>query len=128
MIEFGFMMKLRTKSKIEVTNITNEINQEVGDCKAVLLFVPHTTAAITVNEDESNLRKDLENFYGDLFEGNWKHNNIDNNAEAHLGSSTIGASLTLPVKESNLDLGTWQDILFIELDGPRKREIRIVEL
>lgn len=120
---------VHTKKKIQVLNITSDIKKvkTIRD-GFVVLYVPHTTAALVINEDESGLASDLEKFYGRLAEGTWKHNTIDDNAEAHITSTTLNSSLVVPVEKGELILGTWQSILFIELDGPRDRTLYVKEL
>ncbi|MEW5996847.1 MAG: secondary thiamine-phosphate synthase enzyme YjbQ [Candidatus Micrarchaeota archaeon] len=117
---------IRTSRKVEVLDITSEVSKRMKGGSLCVLFTPHTTAALTVNEFEPLLKSDLERFYSSTIpEKNWKHNSIDNNAEAHLLSSIIKPSVAIPVKGGSLSLGTWQKILFIELDGPRTRTVHM---
>jgi secondary thiamine-phosphate synthase enzyme len=67
-------------------------------------------------------------FYEKLAQGDWAHNKIDNNAQAHLSAIAIGNSVMVPVTEGEPALGTWQSILFVELDGPRERQVYLKEL
>ena len=122
-------INVKTSQKLDIVNITRDVENaiKVKD-GAVLVYTPHTTGALVLNEDESNLRNDMKMFYSELAKGSWGHNTIDNNAEAHLASSTLNPSLVLPVENSRLVLGTWQSILFVELDGPRERSVYIKEL
>ncbi len=125
------MMSFRvsTNRKIDVINITGQVERF---CKikegAVVVHIPHTTAGLIINEDERNLNSDMIRLYGELARGSWGHNTIDNNAEAHLVASLLNHSLTIPVSEGNLLLGTWQSILLVELDGPRERTVYVSEL
>jgi secondary thiamine-phosphate synthase enzyme len=91
----------------------------------VIVYTKHTTTAITVNENESGLKEDMLNILERVIPtgAGYEHDRIDNNADAHLRAILIGNSITVPVSGGNLDLGTWQSILFVELDGPRKRKI-----
>jgi secondary thiamine-phosphate synthase enzyme len=81
---------------------------------------------LIVNEYEPGLVSDIETLLGRLIPKlDYKHDRIDNNADSHLRSILLQSSLVLPVKKSRLDLGTWQRILFIELDGPRDRTLTV---
>ena len=95
----------------------------LGTC---LLFVPHTTAAILINENEDPaLRKDLDEFLRTVLprDGNYHHN--DGNCDAHLKASVIGSSKTLLIESGRLVLGRWQGVFLCEFDGPRRRELLV---
>jgi len=115
--------EVNTNKSIEVIDITSQVEEMVKDGKACLVFTPHATAAVIVNEFEPNIKSDYEKFFSEMAKGNWKHNAIDNNAEAHLLSALSSPSIILPVKDGRLELGTWQSIMLVELDGPRKRKV-----
>ncbi len=118
-----------TRKKVEIVNITAEVERLTRISEgAVLLHIPHTTAALVLNEDERNLKNDMERFYGKLADGKWAHNTIDDNAEAHLAASTLNSSLLIPVSGGKPVLGTWQSILLVELDGPRDRTVYLRRL
>lgn len=123
MIELKSEFFIETKKQVEIVDITSEVEKRTGDVKACVVYVPHATAALIVNEFEPNIKSDYEEFFSRIAKGNWKHNAIDNNAEAHLLSALISPSIVLPVKNGRLELGTWQSIMLVELDGPRKRRI-----
>lgn len=122
-------MSVSTSQRVEVLDITDMISsaKTIKD-GVIVIHIPHTTAGLMINENESNLRKDMERFFGSLAKGEWQHNTIDNNAEAHLVSSTLNSSISIPVESGELALGTWQSILFVELDGPRQRSVYLKEL
>lgn len=122
-------LAVSTKQKIQVLDITGQVTaaRRIDD-GCIVLHVPHTTAALAINENENNLKTDMEKFYGSLAKGSWGHNTIDNNAEAHLASTTLNSSLIIPVEKGKLILGRWQSILFVELDGPRERKVYVKEL
>ena len=88
----------------------------------VSIFSRHSTSAIVVNENERGLLNELEfmldNLVSDKF--SYEHDRIDDNARSHLKSFLLSSSECLPVKNGKLDLGTWQSVFFIELDGPRR--------
>jgi len=118
-----------TKRKAELIDITEKVRaaaeQKVQD-GICLVFVPHVTAGLLLNEHEPNLQQDLLALFKRLApEGNYAHNKIDDNAEAHLLSSLFSPTLSLPIEEGRLVLGTWQRILLCEFDGPRTRRVII---
>ena len=110
----------------EIEKITNKSNLKQGTC---LVFTPHTTAAILINEDESGFKADMEKLIETWIpEGDWQHNHVDGNATAHLASSLIGQSRTIPIISGDLQLGTWQQIFLVELDGPRRNRKVVVQV
>lgn len=109
----------------QVESLVSKSGVKEGIC---LVFVPHATAGIVVNEFEPNLKQDFEQIFEKLVPpSNYAHNQIDDNAQAHLKSGVIGPSATLPVEAGKLVLGTWQSIVLCEFDGPRERRV-IVKL
>ena len=89
---------------------------------------PHATAAITVNEnDDPNIGTDFLRALAKMVpeHDGWLHDRIDNNAAAHIKSALVGPSVTIPVIDGKLALGTWQNVFFCEFDGPR-RERRVI--
>lgn len=130
MTDMPVELSINTDSRLTVQDVTKEVGAAVpesadGTCT---VFVPHTTAAVTVNEGERRLLSDFETALSDLVrDDGWKHDRIDDNADAHVRAMMIGPSVTVPVNDGDLDLGTWQSILFVECDGPRTRTLRVVE-
>ena len=120
---------IKTKSATEIVNITGQVNALVKKSGVkdgtLIVFTPHTTTAITVNEDEPRLLKDIDRKFSDLVPKGqgYAHDSIDSNAHSHILASIIGCSVALPVTDGRAALGTWQSILFIELDGPRSRRV-----
>ena len=114
---------LNSSRNFEIIDITSMINDEI-DIKSgiVNIFSKHSTSAIVVNENESGLLQDLGLMLGDLVSDkySWQHDRIDNNAKSHLKSFLLSSSETIPISNGKLDLGTWQSVFFVELDGPRK--------
>ncbi|GCF15415.1 hypothetical protein Harman_33500 [Haloarcula mannanilytica] len=91
------------------------------------MFVRHTTAGITVNEAEPRLLGDLGDALGDLVpDAGWDHDELDGNADAHVRAMVVGASETIPVRDGDLDVGTWQSVLLVDCDGPRERAVDVV--
>ncbi|MEE0939753.1 secondary thiamine-phosphate synthase enzyme YjbQ [Methanobrevibacter sp.] len=118
----SYSLKIDTNKSFEIIDITSQINNLIDIDKGIIsIFSKHSTSAIVVNENESGLLKDLEftldNLIDDKF--SYSHDRIDNNARSHLKSFLLSSSETLPIENGKLDLGTWQSVFFIELDGPR---------
>ena len=123
--EFG----IKTSRRREVVDITDKVEEIVEKSKIkngiCLVFLPHATAALILEENESGLKNDIENQIEKLFpEGaGYEHDRIDDNADSHLASGFIGQSRIYPVKDGKIVRGTWQRALLLELDGPRHRRI-----
>ena len=119
-------LKIKTHKREELVDITDLIRHRIPISQGVVhIFVFHTTAGITINENaDPNLPTDILNFLNKLIpQGRWLHDKIDNNADAHIKASLIGSSISIPVEEGKLQLGTWQNIFLCEFDGPRERNI-----
>lgn len=115
-------IKINTNRNFEIIDITSKINELIDvEIGIISIFSRHSTSAIVVNENESGLLSDLEftlnNLITDKF--TYQHDRIDDNAKSHLKSFLLSSSECLPIKDGRLDLGTWQSVFFIELDGPR---------
>lgn len=117
-----------TQQRVELVSITRQVSDAVRDSGlvdgAVLVFVPHTTAAVTISENADpdvvhDIRLALDRIAPDLDE--FRH--AEGNSEAHVRSSLIGCSQLVPVENGSLALGTWQGIYFCEFDGPRRRRV-----
>jgi secondary thiamine-phosphate synthase enzyme len=124
-------IEVRTKSSHEIVDITGQVNSAIKRSKvkdgSMTVFTPHTTTALTVNENEGRLIKDIEKKLLDLVPKGqgYHHDGIDGNAHSHILASIIGCSISIPIIGGSPSLGTWQSILFIELDGPRNRKVII---
>lgn len=122
--------QLETHARVEFQDITaligkfiEESGVQQGTC---LVFVPHTTAALLINEnDDPALQKDLDNFLKQLAPRERDYHHNDGNCDAHLKAAVIGSSKALLVENGRLVLGRWQGVFFCEFDGPRRRELRI---
>ena len=104
----------------QVHNAVKQFDVEEGVC---CIYVPHTTAAVTINENtDPAVRRDMCMELDKLVppEGGYAH--IEGNSAAHIKSTIVGASISIPVLGGELQLGTWQDIFFCEFDGPRQRK------
>ena len=122
-------ISIKTTKNFELVDITKKINEvlKISGAKDGLLniFTRHTTTALFINENEDGLIKDYEDILFKLVprRGGYRHDRIDDNAHSHLKSIILNTSITIPFKDSKLLLGTWQRIFFVELDGPRSRNI-----
>ena len=122
--------QVRTQRRREIVDITAQVQRAVGNCECsdglVCVSVPHCTCAVYVNENESGLVADTLELIAKLAAGgSWRHNHIDDNAEAHLTVAVMGNSVCLPVAGGEVELGTWQRIMLVELDGPRERHVTV---
>lgn len=121
-------LNVSTQKRYQLIDITKEIEEFVKKNQVenglVLVFVPHSTAAIILTENEQRLKQDwllmLEKLVSDL---KFEHNKIDNNADSHILSGILGQEKTLMIEGGKLIRGTWQQIFLVELDGPRQRRI-----
>lgn len=122
-----FKHHISISKKTNLINITHEIEQDILSSGIrngiVVVYCPHTTAGITINENaDPDVIGDLIYGFEKAFptsDNNYKH--FEGNSHAHLKSSTVGASQTLILNEGSLILGIWQNIYFCEFDGPRNR-------
>ncbi len=112
---------------IDITRLVQEIVQKAGvEDGLCILLVPHTTAAVTINENaDPSVPKDILMELNKIvpFEDRYQH--TEGNSPAHIKSSLIGCSQTLFIESGKLLLGTWQGIFFCEFDGPRNRQVHI---
>lgn len=126
------MLEARSRSRFDIVDVTGEVERWLAQIKAgngvLVVYTPHTTAALAINEREEGLLEDIVELLKELTkpEGRWKHNLVDDNAHAHLGNVIVGGDKIIPVSGGRLALGTWQRILLLELDGPRVRRINLV--
>ncbi|MDT8719487.1 YjbQ family protein [Clostridium sp. 19966] len=122
--------QIQTKKSDEFINITNDINNIIGKNEIkdglAIIFCPHTTAGITINENaDPDVVRDIIYGLDKIYpvHGDYKH--FEGNSHAHLKASTFGFSQTLIISNGKLLLGTWQGIYFCEFDGPRIRKVHI---
>ncbi len=124
------ILKVKTRKKTELLDITKKVGDLLsgwGINEGVLvLYTKHTTTALIINENEGGLVADMEEMLRKLVPpADYRHDRIDNNAASHLRSILLGQHLVIPFSDDRLELGRWQSIFFVELDGPRTREIII---
>lgn len=126
-------LQIKTQAKQEIIDITERIERAVHDASlqdgVCTVFVPHTTAAITINENaDPAVKEDILHALGRLVPTGLHYKHAEGNAHAHIRASLLGHSVTVPIEDGKLALGTWQGILFCEFDGPRQREVWVTGL
>ncbi len=126
---------ISTSKSEELIDVTREIEEIVQTAKAkngiVHIFISHATAGIILNESaDPNIKTDFLNALERAIpkRANYLHDHIDRNASAHIRSALVGSSLTIPLKDRRMMLGTWQSIMFCEFDGPRRHRRIIVQI
>ena len=124
-------IEVKTSKEFEIVDITHSIEEIVKESGVkegiAVIFTKHTTTSLIINENEPRLLRDIERLFKGLVpkEGRYAHNSIDRNAHSHLRAILMNPSLTVPIEDGKLFLGTWQSILFIDLDGPRIRKVLV---
>lgn len=123
-------LHISTQKRSQFLNISTLVSSEVsksgiksGYC---LIYIPHTTAGVTINENtDPNVTEDLISILDKIAprEGNYQH--AEKNSDAHFKASLVGESCTIPIIDGRLALGSWQGIFFCEFDGPRQRKFKI---
>ena len=119
-------LRIRSSSREEMIDITREVEKRLPDAGGVcVLFVQHTTCGLTVNENaDPDVQTDMLGFLKRLipqYEPNFKHG--EQNSDAHIKSTLVGSSVTVPFENGKLVLGTWQAVYLCEFDGPRERKV-----
>ena len=124
-------IKVKTSSRTDLVDITREVSSAIerlgardGAC---LVYVPHTTAGVTINENaDPAVRQDIMMVLDRMvpWEGPYRH--AEGNAAAHVKASLVGFSAVIPVEGGRLVLGTWQGVYFCEFDGPRSRKVYVL--
>lgn len=117
----------RRNEFVDVTEEVRDVVKESGIKKGyVHLYVPHTTAAVTINENyDPSVKSDILNKLSDLVPAGAGYSHSEGNADSHIKASIIGSSDFIPVAGGDIDLGRWQGIFFCEFDGPRSRRMLI---
>ena len=119
---------VQSKKRIEFIDVTAKVREIVTSSGVangrVYLYVPHTTAAITINEGaDPSVQRDILTFINKLVPENGNYHHMEGNSDAHIKASVFGCSETILIQNHHLVLGTWQHIFFFEGDGPRTRKI-----
>ena len=124
-------LNYRSRQRTQIFDLTADVARLVagagiaeGLCS---VYVPHATAAVVINEnDDPNLCDDLLDALDRLIpQGQWRHDRVDGNGAAHLKAAMLGPSETVPIRDGRLQLGTWQAIMLVDLDGPRQRRVLV---
>ena len=112
---------------IDITEKINEVLKEAGIVSGICyVYVPHTTAAVTINEGaDPSVHRDIQNALTRLVPQEMNYSHREGNADAHIKSSIIGTSQLVIIDEGRLVLGTWQAVYFCEFDGPRHRRVTL---
>jgi secondary thiamine-phosphate synthase enzyme len=126
---------LRTERRTQLLDITEQVEaalNAVNGAAAALVYVPHTTAGVTINEDiDPVLANDLEQAMEKIVEDgwSWRHDDADGpNAPSHMRASLMSPEVLVPLQEGKLALGRYQGIFFCEFDGPRERKVYVTAL
>jgi secondary thiamine-phosphate synthase enzyme len=129
-------ISVQTERRTQLVDVTGQVREaltgQLEDAAAVLVYVPHTTAGVTVNEHADpavarDFEQALERLVGD--DWGWEHIEAgEENAPSHLRTALMGQQVVIPVIEGRLGLGTWQGIFLCEFDGPRSRRMYVTPL
>ncbi len=123
-------INVRSKQRTEFIDITEKINEvikEAGVASGICyIYVPHTTAGVTINEGaDPSVQRDVQNTLSRLIPHEMNYFHREGNADAHIKSSLVGTSQFVIIDEGRLVLGTWQAVYFCEFDGPRHRRVAL---
>ncbi len=123
-------LSIKTHSQTEMIDVTALVQQQVTDSNMAdglcMVFVPHTTAAVTINESaDPAVSRDILMVLNKIVPWKEAYRHMEGNSPAHLKATIIGSSETIAVERGRLVLGTWQGIFFCEFDGPRTRKLDI---
>jgi len=123
-------LEIKTNSRSEIIDITDKIQKIISDSKIksgiCIIYVPHTTAGITVNENyDPSVRTDILDYLEKIAPPSARYKHTEGNADSHIKTSVVGSSATLVIEDGKILLGNWQGIMFCEFDGPRTRKLVI---
>ena len=128
-------VSLRTERRTQLVEITRLVQSAIdgnGDASAALVYVPHTTAGVTINEHaDPAVARDFEAALERMVGEDWGWEHIEEgeeNAPSHIRASLMSPQVLVPVRDGKLALGTWQGIFFCEFDGPRERTVYVTAL
>ena len=124
------ILTVKTHERTELVDVTSEINQLVQksqiDQGLCMVYVPHTTAGVTINESaDPSVKSDILMVLNEIipWEANYRH--MEGNSAAHIKTTLVGSSELIVVENNQLALGTWQGVFFCEFDGPRSRKLHV---
>ncbi len=123
-------LKVSTGSRIELKDITAEVSRIIGRWGLkeghVLIYVPHTTAGVTINEAaDPSVAQDIEDVLTRLVPAGAGYRHAEGNADAHVKATLVGSSVLVRVASGRMALGTWQGVFLCEFDGPRTRRVEL---
>ncbi len=123
-------INVRSKQRTEFIDITEKVQEVIKETGIVsgacCIYVPHTTAGVTINEGaDPSVQRDIQSTLTKLVPHEMNYSHREGNADAHIKSSLVGASQFVIIDESRLALGTWQAVYFCEFDGPRHRRVAL---
>ncbi len=132
MRDFEVTTERRTQLIDVTADVRKALDGELDGAVAVLVYVPHTTAGVTINEHaDPAVARDFEAALERLVEDDWGWLHIEEgeeNAPSHIRAALLGSQVVIPVRDGELALGTWQGIFFCEFDGPRTRSVLLAPL
>jgi secondary thiamine-phosphate synthase enzyme len=122
------VIEIKSRAKEEFIDLTSKVQEIVSSSKiksgVCLIYVPHTTAAVTINENaDPDVKADILMALNKLVPNSLPYEHSEGNSPAHVKSSLIGSSVQVIIEDGRLALGTWQGIFFCEFDGPRSRRV-----
>ncbi len=127
--------EIRTERKTELVEMTADVRTalaEAGDAAAALVYVPHTTAGVVVQERaDPAVGRDVERALERIVAEDWEWEHVEAgeaNAPSHVRSALTATSVVIPLRDGELALGTWQGVFFCEFDGPRRRTVSVTAL
>lgn len=124
------IININTTKRTQLIDITSQLSETVrksnikdGVC---VVYVPHTTAAVTINENaDPNVKEDIINIINHIVPWQYDYKHLEGNSPAHIKATLIGSSVIIFIENSHLSLGTWQGVFFCEFDGPRSRRVLV---
>jgi secondary thiamine-phosphate synthase enzyme len=130
------VIDVKTERKTQLVDITKAVQEALGDpngASAALVYVPHTTAGVTINEHaDPAVARDFEAALQKIVEDGWRWQHVEDpdgpNAPSHIRASLMSPEVLVPLDDGKLALGRWQGIFFCEFDGPRERKVYVTAL
>jgi len=124
------ILSVKTRERTQLVDITADVSRVVAEAGTAegmcMLYVPHTTAAVTINESaDPSVKADILMILNRMVPWRAEYRHLEGNSPAHIKSTLVGASELIAIEKNRLVLGTWQGIFFCEFDGPRNRRVHI---
>ena len=124
------IINITTENRFDIIDITSQVQSCITNSNVksgiAVIFIPHTTAGVTINENADNdVKSDLKNIFNNMIPKKNNYRHIEGNSQAHDLSTLTSPSLTVIIENGKIMLGTWQNIYFMEYDGPRNRKAYI---